>query len=184
MKKIILISAKAHSGKDYCADYIAEQLKAKGYTVVRDMFAKYIKGYLRDYYGWDGITKDDFYRDTLQQMGTEDIKEDLNYKCFHAKRLCEDFNIVEKHFDFFIVSDTRFKDEIYIMKAMFPDKVLTIRINRIDIDVKEDLGELSQHKSELDLDDFDFDINIENDGTDYIKSELNLIIKLGIIGDN
>ena len=183
MKKIILISAKAHSGKDYCADYIAERLKSKGYTVVRDMFAKYIKGYLKDYYGWDGVTKDDFYRDTLQQMGTEDIKEDLNYKCFHAKRLCEDFNIVEKHFDFFIVSDTRFRDEIYIMRAMFPEKVMDIRIDRTDIDVKKELGELSQHKSEVDLDDFDFSYYISNDGTDKVYEQLEEMINIMIEGE-
>ena len=183
MKKIILISGKAHSGKDYCADYIAEQLKIKGYTIVRDMFAKYIKGYLRDYYGWDGITKDDFYRNTLQQLGTDVIKEDLNYKCFHAKRLCEDFSIVEKSFSYFIVSDMRFRDEVYTMKAMFPDKILTIRINRTDIDVKKDLGKLAEHKSELDLDNFVFDINIDNDGTDYVTEKLDWLIEK-IEGDN
>ena len=183
MKKIILISGKAHSGKDYCADYIAEQLKSKGYAVVRDMFAKYIKGYLKDYYEWDGVTKDDFYRNKLQQLGTERIKEDLNFKSFHAKRLMEDFQIVENDFDFFIVSDTRFKDEVYIPKAMFPNKVLDMRVNRTDIDVKKDLGELSQHKSEIDLDGFQFSEYINNDGTDSVLLQLDLLIK-NIEGDN
>lgn len=178
MKKIILISGKAHSGKNYCADYLQEQLKSKGYKVIQDMFAKYIKGYLKDYYGWDGVTKDDFYRDKLQQIGTDIIKEKLNYKSFHAKRLAEDFNIIEKDFSFFIVSDTRFKDEIYTMKAMFPDKVIDVRVNRTDKDVRDDLGELANHKSEIDLDDYGFSYYIDNNYTDDVKTWLDSLINV------
>lgn len=48
MKKIILISGKARSGKDCGGSYIADKLRDKGYRVVEDRFAKYIKGYLKD----------------------------------------------------------------------------------------------------------------------------------------
>ena len=178
MKNIILLSGKAHSGKNYCADYLEEQLKAKGYRVVQDMFAKYIKGYLKDYYGWDGITKDDFYRDKMQQLGTDIIKEKLNYKSFHALRLAQDISIIENDFDYIIISDCRFRDEIYAMKAMFPDKVIDIRVDRIDKDVRDDLGELANHKSEIDLDDFKFTYYIDNDGTDNVKSWLDSLINV------
>ena len=90
MKKIILISGKAESGKDTLATYLKEKLEANGEKVVIDRFAKYIKGYLKDYYSWDGVTKDQFIRTKLQQLGTDIIKEKLNYKSFHAKRLAED----------------------------------------------------------------------------------------------
>lgn len=165
MKKIILISGKARSGKDCSAEYIKKQLEEKGYTVVIDRFAKYIKSYLKDYYNWDGMTKNDDIREKLQQLGTEVIKEKLNYKSFHAKRLSEDFQINQDDVDYFLVPDTRFKDEIYIMKAMFDDKIKPLRIER----QKDFTGGLTeghlQHKSETALDSFQFDNVIYNIGT-------------------
>lgn len=166
MKNIILISGKARSGKDTSADYIKKQLENKGYKVAEDMFAKYIKGYLKDYYKWDGVTKDDNVRNKLQQLGTEKIKEELNYKSFHAKRLSEDFQIIQEDFDYFLVSDTRFPDEIYIMKAMFGDNIVkTLRIERQKDFTGGLIEERLLHKSETALDNFVFDKVIYNIGT-------------------
>ncbi|MEX0083017.1 hypothetical protein AB2T90_11340 [Clostridium butyricum] len=168
MKKIILISGKARSGKDCGGSYIASKLRDKGYKVVEDRFAKYIKGYLKDYYykDWNGETKTDEIREKLQKLGTEKIKEELNYKSFHAKRLSEDFQIVGDDFDYFIVTDTRFPDEIYTFKAMFGDAVVkTLRIER----QKDFTGGLTNehllHKSEIVLDNFVFENVIYNIGT-------------------
>lgn len=166
MKKIILISAKARVGKDTSAEYIKKVLEEKGNKVVIDRFAKYIKSYMKDYYGWDGVTKDDYYRSKLQILGTEKIKEELNYKSFHAKRLSEDFQIIQDDFDYFLVPDTRFPDEIYTMKAMFgDDNVKTLRIER----QKYFTGGMNSvnllHKSEIALDDFVFENVIYNIGS-------------------
>lgn len=183
MKKIILISGLARSGKDTSADYIKDVLESKTNKVVIDRFAKYIKGYLKNYYNWDGITKDEEIREKLQQLGTEKIKEELNYKSFHAKRLSEDFQIVQDDFDYFLVPDTRFPDEIYIMKAMFGDNMVkTLRIER----QKDFTGGLSdehlQHKSETALNNFTFDEVIYNIGNlnDLYKKLDNYILKLRI----
>ena len=165
MKKIILISGKAESGKSTCATYLKEQLENQGYKVVTDLFAKYIKRYLIDYYGWDGVTKDEFYRTKLQELGTDTIKEKLNYKSFHAKRIAEDFQIIADDFDFFIIDDCRFRDEIYTMKAMFPDDCIAIRVNRYDF--KSALTEEQlKHISECDLDRFKFDHTLHTRKTD------------------
>ena len=176
MKKIILISGKARSGKDYCAELLKNKLEKEGYKVVIDRFAKYIKSYLKDYYGWNGV-KDEEYRHKLQWLGTERIKQDLNFKSFHAKRLAEDFQIFENEFDYFIVPDTRFPDEIYTMLSAFgKDKVITIRVNRIDKDVTKDLGELSKHSSEVALDDFKFDYMITNNGDESFERAVDDLI--------
>ena len=176
MKKIILISGKAHSGKDYCAKLLKNKLEKEGCKVVIDRFAKYIKSYLKDYYGWNGV-KDEEYRHKLQWLGTERIKQDLNFKSFHAKRLAEDFQIFEDEFDYFIVPDTRFPDEIYTMLSAFgKDKVITIRVNRIDKDVTKDLGELSKHSSEVALDDFKFDYMITNSGDESFEEVVDDLI--------
>lgn len=176
MNKIILISGKAQHGKNVFADLLKNELENNGYEIVVDAFAKYIKGYLKDYYEWDGLNKNEFVRSKLQWLGTERIKEDLNYKCFHVKRLCEDFQIVQDDFNYFLVPDTRFEDEIYIMKAMFPSKVITVRIER-DGFTGGLTEEQLKHKSEIALDDFKFDWIVDNNGTlEDLKKEVELFI--------
>lgn len=168
MKKIILISGKANHGKDALAEYLKEQLENQGSKVAVDRFAKYIKSYLKSYYGWNGVDKDEFIRTKLQQLGTERIKDELNYKSFHAKRLAEDFQIVSEDFDYFLVPDTRFRDEIYTMKAMFPDDCIAIRVNRYDF--KSPLTEEQlKHRSECDLDKFKFDHTLHTRKTDITQ---------------
>lgn len=161
MKKIILLSGKAESGKSTCAKYLKQKLEDKGYRVTTDLFAKYIKGYLRNHYNWNGITKDEFYRTKLQQLGTDIIKDKLNYKTFHAKRLAEDIQIISDDFDCIIIDDCRFRDEIHTMKAMFPDECISVRINRYDHKSKLTEEQL-KHKSECDLDKFKFDYVIHS----------------------
>lgn len=177
MKKIILISAKAQQGKDTFAEILKYKLEYKKEKVVVDHFAKYIKNFMRQYYKWDGITKDESIRTKLQWLGTERIKEDLNYKCFHAKRLAEDFQIVQDDFDYFLVPDTRFEDEIYMFKAMFPNQITTVRIYR-DGFIGRLTEEQLKHKSEIALDDFSFDWIVNNNGTlDDLEKEVELFIQ-------
>ena len=165
MKKIILISGKARHGKDTLAIYLKNKLEANGNKVITDRFAKYIKGYLKDYYEWDGVTKDNFIRSKLQWLGTERIKEDLNFKNFHAKRLAEDIQIIYDDFDYVIISDTRFRDELYYMKSMFPDECISVRVNRYDF-ISGLTEEQLKHKSECDLDNFNFDYTIHTRKSD------------------
>jgi dephospho-CoA kinase len=177
MRKVILISGKARHGKNAFADLLAEKLRKDGNSIVIDAFAKYIKSYLKDYYLWDGIKKNEFIREKLQQLGTEIIKEKLNYKYFHSQRLAQDFQIVENDFDYFLVPDTRFEDEIYLMKSMFTNNVITVRVQRDGITgglTKEQL----QHKSETALDNFKFDWVVKNNGTlEDLQREVNVFIK-------
>jgi phosphomevalonate kinase len=178
MKKIILISGKSEAGKDTLALYLKEQLENKGQRVIIDRFAKFIKGYLRDYYSWDGISKDEHWREKIQLLGTDKIKEQLNYKSFHARRLAEDFQIVADDFDYMIVSDTRFRDEIHTMKAMFPDECISVRINRYDHQNKL-TEEQRKHKSECDLDNFKFDyvIHTRKSSIGQLHDEADRVLK-------
>lgn len=178
MKKIILISGKSESGKDTLALYLKEQLENKGQRVAVDRFAKFIKGYLKDYYGWDGISKDKHWREKIQLLGTDKIKEQLNYKSFHARRLAEDFQIVTDDFDYMIVSDTRFRDEIHTMKAMFPDECISVRVNRYDHKNKL-TEEQRKHKSECDLDNFKFDyvIHTRKSSIGQLHDECDRVLK-------
>jgi len=178
MKKIILLSGKAEAGKNTLADYLKERLEAKGNKVIIDAFAKYIKGYLKDYYGWDGTSKDKQWREKIQLLGTDKIKEQLNYKSFHARRLAEDFQIVADDFDYMIVSDTRFQDEVHTMKAMFPNECISVRINRYDHQNRL-TEEQRKHRSECDLDNFKFDyvIHTRKSSVGQLHDEADRVLK-------
>lgn len=170
MKKVILISGKARAGKDSTAQILKEELEKRGEKVVITHFAKYIKSILREFYCWNG-EKTEEWRDKLQILGTDTIKEKLNYKCFHAKRIAEDIQITENDFDYYIIPDCRFRDEIYLMKSMFPDNTKSIRVHRLDF-TSNLTDEQLKHKSEIDLDNFDFDVNIYvQSGLDHLYDE-------------
>ena len=174
--KIILLSGKAECGKDTLASFLKKELEQNGKKVLIDRFAKYIKDYAIKL-GWDGKTKDEYWRRFLQITGTEVIKQDLNLKCFHAKRLSEDIQILHKcGVDTFIISDCRFRDEVTYLQSMFPDNVITIRINRLGHKNKL-TEEQRHHKSETDLDNFKFDYNI------YTKESTNRNTSLGQLYD-
>jgi len=178
MEKIILLSGKAESGKTTCAKYLKNKLEHKGYKVTTDLFAKYLKGYLKDHYGWDGVTKNEFYRNKLQILGTDTIKEKLNFKAFHAKRLAEDIQIIYDDFDYIIIDDCRFKDEVYTLKSIFPEECISVRINRYDHKSKLTEEQL-KHKSECDLDNFKFDyvIHTRKSSIGQLQDETDRVLK-------
>ena len=162
--KIILVSGKARSGKGEFSRILKESLESKGEKVVQTLFAKYIKQYAIEL-GWDGITKDEYWRNFLQKIGTELIQYDLNMKTFHPNRISEDIQILS-HFvvNYFIIDDCRFRREVYFMKAMFPDDVITVRVESNNS--RSDLNqEQLKHQSEIDLDEFKFDWLVDNSGT-------------------
>lgn len=177
MKNIILISGHARNGKDTLAKYLKQRLEIKGNKVLVDHLAKYIKGYCYQN-GWDGI-KDKYWRSKLQVLGTDIIKEELNMKNFHAKRLAEDFEILDKAFgiDYFLVPDVRFRDELYYLKSAFPDNVITVktvRLGNFDDNLTE---EQKKHKSETDLNDVKMDYTIYSQTVCQLYDECDRVLK-------
>ncbi len=165
MEKIILISGKAGHGKDTLAEAITSQMILNGKKVATTRYATHIKRILSDFYNWNGI-KTDWARNKLQLLGTEIIREKLNKPDFHVSRTCEDIEIVQDDFDYILIPDTRFPNEIEYVKEKFgTDKVMTIRVERLNY--KSELSEEAQkHKSETLLDNYD--------EWDYISKSTNL----------
>ena len=157
MEKIILVNGKARHGKGEFSKFLKQKLECKDNKVVQTLFAKYIKQYAIEL-GWDGVTKDEYWREFLQKIGTELIQYDLNMKVFHPNRISEDIQVLSHYgIDYFILDDCRFRREIYFMKAMFPDDIITVRVENDN--AKSDLTEEQlKHKSEIDLDNFKFDL--------------------------
>ena len=96
-------------------------------------------------------------------MGTEIIRESMNKPNFHVGRVCEDIHIIEQDFDYIIIPDCRFTNEVYYTKAEFDDAI-AVRINRPN-HVSKLTEEQLNHPSEVDLDDFNFDMTISNEYT-------------------
>lgn len=177
IKKIILISGKSGNGKSTVASLFKKLLEEKDNKVLIIPFAKYLKQYLKEYYGWDGITKDQNYREYAQVLGTDIIRKKLHKPLFHVKRICEDIEIIGDLFDYVIIDDCRFLNELTYTTSQFPHKTISVRIDRLNF--KSELTkEQLEHPSETDLDDYEnFDYTIwAKEGLDRLMGEAERIL--------
>ncbi len=171
MKKIILISAKAEHGKTETAKILKERLESQGERVCIIPFAKYLKQILVDYYGWDGKTKNEYWRTMLQQIGTDETQYNKGLWNIWAKRTVEDIQIINEQYDYIIVDDWRFKKEAHYVSSVFPDETTTVRVYRLGYESSL-TDEQKSHVSEVDLDGFNFNVNIYvQTGLDHLKDE-------------
>jgi hypothetical protein len=149
--KVITISGKAQHGKDTAATNIKARLESEGAKVLIVHFADYLKFICEKYFGWDG-QKDDKGRTLLQYIGT-DVGRHANDNMW-AKIVLEFLKGYSDMFDYVLIPDTRFPDEIQLMKDNF--KTATILVRRLAFD--NGLSEAQKnHPSETALDFYDFD---------------------------
>jgi len=173
-RKIYLFSGKARSGKDTACEYYSKLLQDANKNVLHTLYAKYLKQYAKDYFGWDG-REETKPRELLQTLGTDIIRKELNKPDFHVNRICEDIEILSKYFNRFLISDCRFPNEILIPKQKFGNDVIAIRIIRTNF--VSDLTPIQQqHESETALDDFTgFDYVIMASNLNELYEQLNMI---------
>jgi len=174
MKKIYLISGKAQSGKDSTANFLKEKLDGKSLIIHN---ADYLKYMAKEYMGWDG-EKGEVGRGILQFLGTEKVRIGLKKPLFWVEKTCDVIDILENEFDYFLVPDTRFLNEIYLPKARFPNCVSSIRINRLNFDNGLTKSQ-KNHPSETGLDNFNFDYYINSEsGLDNLEIEIEKILNI------
>ena len=163
--KVIAISGKAESGKDTIAKMLKQQLEEQNYKVMIIHFADVLKFVCRQYFDWNG-EKDEYGRTILQQVGTEmREKNNPNMWVNITKELIRG---IGAEFDYVLVPDTRFKEEINMLNEYFD--CTSVRVLRQDINsygmasdhVNHLTNEQRAHKSECDLDDYKFDYFIIN----------------------
>ena len=163
--KVIAISGKAESGKDTIAKEIKQLLEKQNYKVMIIHFADVLKFVCRQYFDWNG-EKDEQGRTLLQQVGTE-MREKNNPNMW-VNITKELINGIGVEFDYVLVPDTRFKEEINMLNEYFD--CISVRVLRQDIDsdgvasdhINHLTDEQRAHKSECDLDDYKFDYFIIN----------------------
>lgn len=172
--QIITVSGKARHGKDTFAEMLKEEFTADGKRVLIIHYADLLKYLCKQYFGWDGV-KDVAGRTLLQFVGTDTIRQkDENYWVdFVAKFI----KLFPDQWDYVIIPDTRFKNEIERLGYHGFDFVTTcVRRNNFDNGLTE--GQKA-HPSECDLDDYYFDIVIPNNGTtSSLRNKARMLVNL------
>lgn len=165
--KVICISGKAQHGKDTAAACLVEGLKAKGKKVLLTHYADLLKYICRTYFDWNG-EKDDYGRTLLQRVGTEGIR--AKEPDFWVNFVVSLLKFFPDEWDYVVIPDTRFPNEIDVLKENNIDAVL-VRVERPGF-ISPLTEEQQHHQSEIALDNYKYDYVLTNDGTTssfYIK---------------
>ena len=166
---IYLISGKARHGKDTFSAFLRDAYINDGKKVLITQLSKYIKYYARELTGWN-LTEEDKPRGLLQTLGTNIIREKLGMEDLFIKRMIDDIKIFSCFYDAIIISDVRLKLEMDELKASYPEAIgVNIFRPNFDNGLTE---EQKNHKTEIDLDDYDkFDLRIENTTLEKLKED-------------
>lgn len=168
--KVYLISGRARNGKGIASSIIKEKYESLGYKVCEIQVMRTLKGYLKDYFGWDG-REETKPREALQQIGTEIIREKMNKPYFHLERLIGDIEVLSNFFDIFLVTDIRLPIEIKTLKEKFKNTV-SINITRVGYNSSLSPKEM-YHITEKALDNYhDFDYEIVNSDLEQFKKDI------------
>lgn len=157
--RVILISGKAQHGKDTAARILRDELESHGNKVLIAHYADLVKYICKTFFNWDG-KKDSYGRHLLQYIGTDVIRSrDPNY---WVDFLSEILSFFPDEWDFVLIPDTRFPNEITKMKESGLD-VVHLRIVRDGYESPL-TEEQREHPSETALDGVEPDAWIKNDG--------------------
>lgn len=162
LPSVIMISGHAGSGKDTFAKMIKKHLSLNGQRVLIAHFGDSLKHICMDYLDWDG-EKNEYGRQLLQMVGTDYFRR--YDEVFFVRYLLESILFLSQNWDYVIIPDVRFPNEIEIFVDYF--NVSYIRMYRnTDNGMTKDSNE---HVSETALDNYSNDIveeqKIINNGT-------------------
>lgn len=166
--KVICISGKAQNGKDTTANILNDILSADGYRVLIAHYGDLVKYICKQFFGWNGI-KDEKGRTILQHVGT-DVVRTKNPE-YWVNFIVEVLKLFDGEWDYVLIPDCRFPNEIDCMKANGFDAT-HIRVVR-DGFVSPLTPEQQRHPSETALDDVKPDAYIHNAGN---LGDLNMAI--------
>ena len=172
--EIILISGKAQSGKDTFANLLKKELKSKNKRVLITHYADLLKYIAKTFFDWNG-KKDEYGRYLLQNIGTDVIrKENPNY---WVNFINDMIGFCGNLYDYILIPDTRFPNEVDLVKKRYENKVMTIKMNRQNFESKL-TKEQQQHSSETALDDYMFDLIVYNNTLDELKQSAEKISEI------
>lgn len=155
MTTVVLISGKAEHGKTLACFYMKKLLEDNGRRVLKVAFADYLKFIAEKYYGWNG-EKDKDGRELLQQLGTNLIRERCHN--FWADSLFNLVSVLHPDFDYVVVDDCRFPNEISVFEESYL-RTISVRVERLNYE-NSITDEQRLHPSETALDYHKFDYNL------------------------
>jgi len=134
-------------------------LEAEGHSVLVAHYADAVKFVCRSFFGWDG-NKDEYGRGLLQYVGTDVVR--AKDEDFWVRFLSDILCMFSDEWDYVIIPDTRFPNEIEYLKRRGFDAT-HVRIVRPGFD-NGLTEEQKKHKSETALDGSEPDATIINAG--------------------
>ena len=150
--KIIGIGHKSRQGKDTLGKFLVQEFAKGDYYAKTYSFADSLKSYCRVAFGME--EKDG---NLLQYVGTEIFrKKDAD---FWVKQLF--LKLEEEQPEIAIVTDMRFLNEANFIRNLGGVTVDVIRLNKDDSRYLDETRD-ANHRSEIELDDYDFDITFQN----------------------
>lgn len=171
--RVICISGHAQHGKDTTAQMIRHLLWGYGKKVLIIHNADLLKFMCKQLFNWNG-EKDEHGRTLLQYVGTDIVRE--RRPDFWADYIADVLTMFYGHWDYVLIPDCRFPNEIEILRDYDFD-VTHLSVDRPNFDNCL-TDEQKAHPSETALDDVTPDYVIINDGTlsDLMKAVMDFII--------
>lgn len=158
MRNFICISGKAQNGKDTSAEIFKNELIIRGHSVLVIHQADLLKYICKAFFNWNG-EKDEAGRTLLQQVGTNVIRK--VEPDFWVDFIAKVTGFFKDTWDYIIVPDTRFPNELEKLKANDAN-IFHVRVIREGF--KSPLTEEQQrHPSETALDGIESDFTLIND---------------------
>jgi hypothetical protein len=170
--KIILLSGKAFSGKDSTANILKEKLENQGKKVLIAHYGDLVKYTCKTFFNWNG-EKDEQGRTILQEVGTDRIR--AKHPNFWVDYIRDLLSIFEDKWDYVLIPDTRFPNEIDVMKNTFKD-VISLRVVRTNF-ISPLTEEQRNHRSEIALDDYPFDYYFIADDLKTLERKVDNLLK-------
>ena len=170
--KIILLSGKAQHGKDSAANMLKEKLESKGKKVLIAHYGDLVKYTCKTFFNWNG-EKDEQGRTILQEVGTDRIR--AKHPDIWVDYIKNILSVFEDKWDYVLIPDTRFPNEIDVMKNTFKD-VTSIHVVRTNF-ISQLTEEQRNHRSETALDDYPFDYYFVADDLKTLERKVNNLLK-------
>ena len=166
---IFTFSGKAQHGKDSSAAILKQIIESHGKKALTISNADFLKYLAKQYLEWDG-NKDVKGRTLLQQLGTEKVR--TKFPNLWIDIVMTVAKIFEDDFDYVLVADCRFPNEI----NKWLDEgytVISTYVERLNFD-NGLTDEQKNHPSEIALDDFPFTKRVKAETLDDLEIEIRL----------
>ncbi|CAF1139612.1 unnamed protein product [Adineta steineri] len=161
VKKVILLSGKYKSGKDYIGRRLTENLSALYLNINELIKLQYDKIHTKD-----SSDSEDIYQTNIIKWREENSREDPTIFC---RMIIEEKDQLCSSYPIWIINDIKYDKEIEYLKTIFDNRLLFVRIDALN-EIRQKRGWNSQN----DTDNSELDSQLCMDNLPDTQSELNV----------